>query len=444
MSSGMKKIIVTLSWIVLSGLMFFLFNLISQGSLCFYIVWRNPGTVSIVIVLALLVTLYLIFRNVELMIISFISTSLAFIITAGVGFFFELGRNVSVPWITLFGVNLFLGTFFLYAVHHGMKGIKWSLSAGFQLTCLVILVAGFLLLTVTGNRTGKVFGLVLAGIATTLLYTVYFQRVFYKQIFSDRINRGLHPLTFLQMIQTLWTYFILVLGSMLLGAFGALAYALWFLDIERRKVIVHFMVMYYSRFFIWIIPMKAKLINEQHETFKEPAVLISNHQSLIDTTLMFRLCPKAIILTNDWVYNSPIFGHISRLADFYNVSAGIDGIFEKLRERVKEGYSIIVFPEGTRSRFQKIQRFHRGAFYIAEKLEMDIVPILFCGTGEVLKKDEFWGKGYHIIQKIFPRIKITDTNLGEDYSKRAKQVRKYLEKESEQLKKDCFSTSSQN
>ena len=137
------------------------------------------------------------------------------------------------------------------------------------------------------------------------------------------------------------------------------------------------MVMYYSRFFIWIIPIRLKYINEQGEQFGKPAVIISNHQSLIDTALLFRLCPKAIILTNDWVYNSPVFGHISKLADFYNVSAGIDRIFEKLRGRVEEGYSILVFPEGTRSLTQKIQRFHRGAFYIAEMLEMDIVPILF-------------------------------------------------------------------
>jgi len=443
MNSGLKKIMYTLSWIVIPGLMFFLFYLINQESVCFFIVGTSPGTVAIVVALAVLIVLYLIFRNFELTIIAFLSTLLAFIVTAGIGFFFGIGRDVSVPWILIYGFNLFLGTTVLFTFHHGGRGIKWSSAAGFQLTCLVLLVTGFLLLTITDNRAGKFIGLALTGVANTLLYTVYFQRIAYKLLFSKRIERGVKPLTFLQIIQTLWTYFILVLGSGLLGLFGLLVYALLFLDIERRKLIFHYMVMYYSRFFIWIIPMRAKLINETQEKFKKPAVLISNHQSLIDTTLMFRLCPKAIILTNDWVYNSPIFGHISKLADFYNVSAGIDRIFEKLRGRVEEGYSIIVFPEGTRSRFKKIQRFHRGAFYVAEKLEMDIVPILFCGTDEVLKKDEFWGKGYSIIQKIFPRIKITDSNFGETYSKRAKQVRQYLAKEYEQLKEECYSSSFQ-
>ncbi len=443
MNSGLKKIMYILSWIVLPGLMFFFFYLINQESVCFFIMGTSPGTVSIVVALAVLIVLYLIFRNFELTTIAFLSSLLAFIVTAGIGFFFGIGRDVSVPWILIYGLNLFLGTTVLFSFHHGGRGIKWSSSACFQLACLVLLVAGFLLLAITDNRTGRFIGLALTGVASMLLYTVYFQRIAYERLFSKRIERGAKPLTFLQIIQTLWTYFILVLGSGLLGLFGLLVYALLFLDIEHRKLIFHYMVMYYSRFFIWIIPMRARLINETQEKFIKPAVLISNHQSLIDTTLMFRLCPKAIILTNDWVYNSPIFGHISKLADFYNVSAGIDRVFEKLRGRVEKGYSIIVFPEGTRSRSKKIQRFHRGAFYIAEKLEMDILPILFCGTDEVLKKDEFWGKSYSIIQKIFPRIKITDSNFGENYSKRAKQVRQYLTKEYEQLKEECHSSSFQ-
>lgn len=440
MSPGLKKICSALFWLVMSGMLFFPFFLIDQDSFFYFIKGRYPGTVSVFVALGLIMVLYLVFRNVELMINALIGTSLAFIVTAGIGFFFQLGRNLSYPWIILYGANLFLCTSFIYALHHGVRGPKWLSSAGFQLICLGILLSGFLVLLLTGNREGKMAGLVLTGLASTLLYSVYLPKTFYKQFFSKRINRGMHPLTFLQVVQTLWTYFILVMGSVLLGFLGTMIYALWFTDIEWRKTVFHYMVMYYSRFFIWIIPLFPKLINDSGERFRKPAVIISNHQSLIDTALLFRLCPKAIILTNDWVYNSPVFGHISKLADYYNVSAGIDQIFEKLTGRVKAGYSILVFPEGTRSISQKIQRFHRGAFYIAEKLDLDIVPILFCGTGEFLKKGEFWGKGHEVCQKIFPRIHITDKRFGENYSKRAKQVRRYLAEEYEKLKAECFSS----
>ncbi len=442
MGSRFRKIPFALSWIILPGLLFFLIYLITRASFCFYIMGSHPGTLSIVIALAVLIALYLIFRNIELTIITFISIHVAFIVVAGMGYFFEIGRNVSVPWILLYGFDLFLGSLIMYALHHDLKWTIWSSAANFQFIFLIMLVIGFLLIILASPWGIKVLGLVFTGMATLFFYTVYFQRIFYQQFFCKRIARGMHPLTFLQIIQTLWTYFILVLGSVLLGFLGVMVYALWFTDIEWRKRIFHYMVMYYSRFFIWIIPIWLRFINELGEDFRKPAVIISNHQSLIDTTLLFRLSPKAIILTNDWVYNSPVFGHISKLADFYNVSAGIDQIFEKLRGRVEEGYSILVFPEGTRSRTETIERFHRGAFYIAEKLEMDILPILFYGTGEVLKKEEFWGKGNAVCQKILPRIEIQDRNYGENYSKRAKYVRRYMVKEYEQLNKECYSSTS--
>lgn len=438
MNSGLKKMISALSWLVMTGMLFFLFHMLITGRSCFFIPGQHPGVVSAIVIFTSCVILYLIFRNVELMISSSISTLLPFIITAGIGYFFDLGRDTSYPWIILYGLNVFLGTSFNYALHRGVKGLEWPSASGFKITCLVMLAAGFLFLALTGKWETGLIGLILTGLATTLLYIFYFQKVFYVQFFSKRINRGMHPLTFLQVIQTLWTYFILVLGSILLGFFGMLIYALWFTDIEWRKTFFHYMVMYYSRFFICIIPIFPKIINAQAETFMEPAVIISNHQSLIDTAMLFRLCPKAIILTNDWVYNSAVFGHISKMADFYNVSAGLDQIFEKLEGRVKEGYSILVFPEGTRSTSGKIQRFHRGAFYIAEKLNMDIVPILFYGTGEFLKKGEFWGKNHDVCQKIFPRIKISDNRFGENYSRRAKQVRHYMINEFDRLKEECF------
>ncbi len=432
-----KKIPFALSWIVLTGLIFFLFYLITRENTGFFIGGPHPGLISIILMLAVLVSLYFLFRNIELIILAFLSILLPFIITAGIASFFDIGRNVSVLWIMIYLFNLITGASVLYTLHRKGKRIRWSSTLSYHIVCLALLVVGFILLALMEQRTGKIIGFACTGTISTVLYASYFQRVTYEKFFTRRIGRGMQPLTLLRIIQTLWTYFILVLGSALIGVFGVLVYALWFTDIEWRKRIIHYMVMYYSRFFIWVIPISPKYINETGEQFKKPAVIISNHQSLIDTALLFRLCPKAIILTNDWVYNSPVFGHISKLADFYNVSAGIDRIFEKLRERVEEGYSILVFPEGTRSLNQKIQRFHRGAFYIAEKLEMDIVPILFYGTGEFLKKGEFWGKSHPVCQKVFSRITIKDRSYGENYSKRAKYIRQYLTMEYQELKGVC-------
>ena len=49
----------------------------------------------------------------------------------------------------------------------------------------------------------------------------------------------------------------------------------------------------------------------------------------------------------------------------------------------------MVFPEGSRSKTEKLGRFHKGAFFIAEKLKLDITPILLHGYGNTIRKNEF-------------------------------------------------------
>ena len=70
---------------------------------------------------------------------------------------------------------------------------------------------------------------------------------------------------------------------------------------------------------------------------------------------------------------------------------GIDKLMPRLRSLVERGYSIALYPEGTRSIDCRIGRFHKGAFYIAQQLGLDIIPMYLDGPGKVLPK-----KTYHL------------------------------------------------
>ena len=100
------------------------------------------------------------------------------------------------------------------------------------------------------------------------------------------------------------------------------------------------------------------------------------------------LHPKLIMMTNKWVWHSPVFGYVVRMAD-YQLAENTDNKLEFMKEKVADGYSIIVYPEGTRNKDGIIQRFHKGAFYLAEKLNIDILPIVLHGTGYCMSKGEF-------------------------------------------------------
>ena len=183
-----------------------------------------------------------------------------------------------------------------------------------------------------------------------------------------------------------------------------------------------------------MINTKKKIINPHNENFSKPAVIISNHQSHADILLMLMLYPKLNLLTNDWVWNSPIFGRIVKFADFYPVSTGIEKSIYKLSEKVKDGYSIVVFPEGSRSETPKIRRFHKGAFYIAEKLKLDILPVILHGTGDCMTKGSSILRSGRFIIKFLERIKLNDRNFGTNYSQRTKLITKYFKQEYQKIR----------
>ncbi|MDR2041215.1 MAG: 1-acyl-sn-glycerol-3-phosphate acyltransferase, partial [Tannerella sp.] len=195
---------------------------------------------------------------------------------------------------------------------------------------------------------------------------------------------------------------------------------------ERKKRAYHQLLCRASRWVMHHIPqVKTVYRNLTGETFEKPAVIICNHQSHIDLTAILMLTPRLVILTNDWVWNSPFYGRMIRYAEFYPVSNGIENLLDSLKDVVRRGYSIVVFPEGTRSTDCSIRRFHRGAFYLAERLQLDILPVLIHGIGHVLPKPEFMLRKGEIHIRVMERIALDDPRFSPGYSQRSREIRRF-------------------
>ena len=123
--------------------------------------------------------------------------------------------------------------------------------------------------------------------------------------------------------------------------------------------------------------------------FDTPRVVISNHQSHLDLVCQLIFTPKIVFLTNDRVWRNPLYGFLIRHAEYYRVHEGIDELLPRLRSLAERGCSIAVYPEGTRSKACRIQRFHQGAFYIADQLGLEVLPMYLDGPGRVLKKGSY-------------------------------------------------------
>ncbi|MGN0236664.1 MAG: MMPL family transporter [Lepagella sp.] len=152
--------------------------------------------------------------------------------------------------------------------------------------------------------------------------------------------------------------------------------------------------------------IKFNLLNEFAEDFSSPAVIISNHESILDSFFMMMITPKVLLVANEHIKLNPIISTIFKWCDFLTIADGKDSIVSSLRHLIYDGYSVAIFPEGERHDMSdmSIKRFHKGAFYVADLLELDIVPLYFYGIRQIMPKGSPVSNGGSIHIEIGKRI----------------------------------------
>lgn len=184
-----------------------------------------------------------------------------------------------------------------------------------------------------------------------------------------------------------------------------------------------------SRFVIYRVPgVKFREINTGGERFERPAVIVCNHQSHLDLMCLMQLSPRIIVLTNDWVWTNPYYGVVIHTAEFRPVSNGYDANFPHLQDLVRRGYSVVVFPEGTRTPDGGIGRFHKGAFTLAKALDVDILPVCLHGLYDVLPKHDFMLRRGRVTMEVFPRVPVDEVRASSDRELTSRMHRWYIEK----------------
>jgi len=245
------------------------------------------------------------------------------------------------------------------------------------------------------------------------------------------------PVTLKRLVYTLFLGFCFLLLFLLLIPYTALYFMLG-KTTEEKKLRYHTQLYKMAVFFVNHLPFIGfKVENPVAETFEKPAVIIANHQSHMDLLCMMALTPKIVFLTNDWVWNNVFYGLVIRKAEFIPASNGMEHNMPLLRDLYERGYSICIFPEGTRSPNCDILRFHRGAFTLARELGADILPLFLHGTGHVLPKNELMFRRGEVCLEIQERVRpyenVETENDSETDRLVTKQMRRYYEQHYESL-----------
>ena len=119
-----------------------------------------------------------------------------------------------------------------------------------------------------------------------------------------------------------------------------------------------------------------------------PVIIASNHESVLDIWVLFSVIPRSFrFIAKEELFHLPIFGWYMRIGghipvDRANHQRAVASL-TKAGDTVRSGTTIVVFPEGTRSRTGRVQAFKKGPFVVAKAAGVPVIPIAISGSGVV-------------------------------------------------------------
>lgn len=205
------------------------------------------------------------------------------------------------------------------------------------------------------------------------------------------------------------TVFWIFLTTTSIGLFPV-ALAIWALTLpfDRRLVLLHRFTCFWASLYTWFNPAWPVTVEGRERVRPGAAyVMVSNHQSFLDILVLFRLFVHFKWVSKVENFRVPFIGWNMRLNRYIALRRGdrtsVVQMMVEAEQTLREGSSIMMFPEGTRSVDGRLRPFKSGAFELAKKVGVPILPIVLEGTGNALPKRGFVLQGRHPI-----RVRVLD------------------------------------
>lgn len=202
-------------------------------------------------------------------------------------------------------------------------------------------------------------------------------------------------------IVSCYFWFTLFFVSALLFPF---TFLLWLLTVlfDKRRFILHKVTCFWADLVLWINPYwKTKIKGKENFDPRSTYIIVSNHQSGADILILFRLYRHYKWVAKQSLFYYPFIGWNMWLNGYISIvrTRGRSKLMmmDKAAIAVNAGNSVMIFPEGTRTRDGNLQPFKTGAFRLALDTKSPILPVAIIGTYNAIKKDSLLiHKNYNI------------------------------------------------
>jgi 1-acyl-sn-glycerol-3-phosphate acyltransferase len=182
------------------------------------------------------------------------------------------------------------------------------------------------------------------------------------------------------------------------------AVTIWALTVcfDRRLVILHQFTSFWATLYLWVVPAW-RVTTSGRANIRRGAtyMVVSNHQSQLDILVAFSLFFHYKWVSKAAVFKLPFIGWNMVLNRYIKIKRGhkdsIAQMMQACEKTLASGSSVFFFPEGTRSKTGIVKPFKHGAFTLAQKMKVPILPVVINGTKDALPKNSLNFHGQHDI-----------------------------------------------
>lgn len=178
--------------------------------------------------------------------------------------------------------------------------------------------------------------------------------------------------------------FVIILYSLLIAMLSILIF-----PIDFRHKLSNPLMKVWTNIVLFIYGVKVNVYGADNINPAKGKIYISNHASYLDIFVQLAKLPDNVrMIYKKEINKVPILGWAMLSVGFVsidrvNIRKAMKSL-DKAAEKVKKGLSVVIYPEGTRTKDGKIDEFKRGMFFLADKSEADIIPVSMSGTFELM------------------------------------------------------------
>jgi 1-acyl-sn-glycerol-3-phosphate acyltransferase len=200
-----------------------------------------------------------------------------------------------------------------------------------------------------------------------------------------------HPLALAAYNALYWPYLLTSCAVLFWPALGLFAVTAGF---DKKRRLLQAYTALWGSHYLARAPFAGVQVHGREKVLGNgPYVFVSNHLSMVDILAIFAMRVPFLWVSKIENFYVPFLGWNMALNGYVPLRRGhLPSILRMLRacnRKLRAGHSLFVFPEGTRSPDGELKAFHRGAFWIAARNGVPVVPVVISGTERVLAKSSF-------------------------------------------------------